>query len=53
MKDNIYDILEFVQFILNLTGHQENSQTKMRDSDRCFELKILLFLMGYTFLNMK
>jgi len=31
MKDNIYDILEFVQFILNLTGHKENSQTKMRD----------------------
>ncbi|WP_319370852.1 hypothetical protein [uncultured Ilyobacter sp.] len=33
MKDNIYDILEFVQFILNLTGHQENSQAKMRDAE--------------------
>lgn len=33
MKDNIYDILEFVQFILNLTGHQESSQTKMKDAE--------------------
>jgi hypothetical protein len=33
MKNNIYDILEFVQFILNLTGHKENSQTKMRDAE--------------------
>ncbi|WP_319200514.1 hypothetical protein [uncultured Ilyobacter sp.] len=33
MKDNINNILEFVQFILNLTGHQESSQTKMKDAE--------------------
>ncbi|WP_320046290.1 hypothetical protein [uncultured Ilyobacter sp.] len=30
MKNKIYNILEFVQFILKLTGHQESSQTKMK-----------------------
>lgn len=33
MKDNINNILEFVQSILDLTGHQESSQTKMKDAE--------------------
>lgn len=31
MKNNLKNILEFIQLILNLTGHQESSQTKMKD----------------------
>ena len=33
MKNTINEILEFVQSILNLIGHQESSQTKMKDAE--------------------
>ncbi len=33
MKNTINEILEFVQSILKLIGHQESSQTKMKDAE--------------------
>lgn len=33
MKNKIYEILEFIEFILELTNHQESSQTKMKDAE--------------------